>query len=235
MDLDLSIELIIGLWGAVIATALAVLEIAKSLRDKPRVVPRFQLLMIPSREDAQTHGLVVRTQRSHDILWEEADVEVSVANEGRVPIQIASVNVETERSIHQIVPDGLPVILEPNTAQSVLVQPELLAPLTVSQGEQEAKNMIPIEVIEIGVMDALGKKHSISKADRNKIVGHCRALPLRTAVYRHKDTGNLVTAFQSADTARLVSKIGAPKPNNPQLQAIKGHERAVLVSKLPPS
>ena len=63
------------------------------------------------------------------------------------------------------------------------------------------------ETVEgIGVFDAVGKKHRVPKKNLIAIVDKCRQLPLRTAVFKNKETGNLVVAFQIHDAARLMPK-----------------------------
>ena len=82
------------------------------------------------------------------------------------------------------------------------VQPEYLVPKTPT-GQGGLKE-IPIEAV--GVYDALGKKHRISKENLATLVRWCGELPLRSALYKHKETGNVVVAFQVKDAGTIVPK-----------------------------
>ena len=134
-------------------------------------------------------------------LWEEADIEVRVRNSGDRACQISDVFVETDKAIQQVKPAGLPIVLDPNTGCSLRVQPELFAPKVLKDDE-----MVDQSVESVGVMDALGKKHRISEENLEQLLRRCRELPLRTAIYQHKETGNRVIAFQVKDQATLVTK-----------------------------
>jgi hypothetical protein len=82
------------------------------------------------------------------------------------------------------------------------VQPEYFAPKDLTA--EGALANIPVEAV--GVLDGLGKKHRISADNLSRVVNKCAGLPVRTAVYKHKQTGNLVVAFHVKDASTMVSK-----------------------------
>lgn len=201
MDLSLAI----GLWGAVVATAVAIFNIATALRDRARLRISAKVIRIGSEEDADTHGVLVQSRHGHDILWEEVDVELQIANRGGKEIQVLAVLFETNTAVHEVKPPPLPEIVHPRTAVTFRVQPELWAPVGLSS-EGDGSNLVPEDLTFIGVVDALGRRHRLSSRDAEKIVAACRALPLRHGAFMHKESGELVSAFQLRDPVTLVTK-----------------------------
>jgi len=200
--MQLTMGLLLAIYGALLSTALAVLTIVKFLRERPRISVDAIPITAPASESDETHGVLVRVRRGGDVLWEEADIEIRVRNAGDQACQISGVFVETATAIQQVRPNGLPVILDPNTSCSIRVQPEYFAPKTPT--DEGGLEEIPVEAV--GVFDALGKKHRISKENLATLVRRCVGLPLRTALYKHNETGNVVVAFQVRDAATIVPK-----------------------------
>jgi hypothetical protein len=199
---EMSIQTLVAIYGAVLSTGLGMLTLLKFLREKPRISVDAQPVTKPASETSASHGVLVRVRHGHDVLLEEADVEMTVSNAGGQGCQITDVFIETATSIQLVRPEGLPVVLATNTSCTVLVQPELFAPKRLSDDGQ----LIDETVLKIGVFDAVGNKHRIPKKNLIAIVDKCRQLPLRTAVYQHKETGDRVVAFQVRDAARLMPK-----------------------------
>ena len=198
----MSMQLVLGIYGAALSTCLAILTVAKFLRERPKVSVEATPITMAASEGADTHGVLVQVRHGDDLLWEEADIEIRVRNSGAQACQISDVFVETPTVIQQIRPNGLPVVLDPNMSHSVRVQPEYFAPKRLGAGDSlEAEN-----VVAVGVMDGLGKKHNISSDNLAKLANRCATLPVRTAVFRHKQTGNAVVAFQVRDPSTMVSK-----------------------------
>jgi hypothetical protein len=197
-------ELLVAIYGAVLSTTLGALSVLRFLKERPRISVEAVSVSTPSAEGERTHGVLVRVKHGGDILWEEADVEIRVRNAGTQACQITDVFIETATAIQQVRPAGLPVILDPNTSSSVRVQPEYFAPKGLTS-EGRLKDL-PVEAV--GVFDGLGKKHRISAANLVTITAGCRGLPLRTGVYKHREKGHLVVAFQVRDVATIVSKTG---------------------------
>jgi hypothetical protein len=204
--MKLSIELILAIWGAVVSTILAIFEIAKERRQRPKIKVDATVSFHTCNEEKETHGVKVKVQRGDDILVEEALVEITIRNFGLQPIQITAVYIETENNSTQVIPKGFPVILQPNTSVTANVQPEWFAPVTLDEKAPKSGTLKPREVISIGVFDALGKEHPINKENVESLVESCRNLPLRVGVFKHKETGNLVTAFQIKDQAVKLKK-----------------------------
>ena len=200
--MKLSPELVLAIYGAILSTTLGALTVLKFLRERPRISVEAVPVSMPAAEGEKTHGVLVRVKHGDDILWEEADVEIRVRNAGAQACQITDVFIETATAIQQVRPTGLPVVLDPNTSSSVRVQPEYFAP----KGLTSDGRLNDIVVDAVGVFDGIGKKHRISTANLTTITARCRALPLRTAVYKHKEKEHLVVAFQVNDAATIVSK-----------------------------
>jgi hypothetical protein len=202
MKVQLSVQSILAFYSAVLSTALAVITVIKFLRERPRIIVKAIPITTPSAEGEDTHGVLVRVRRGDDELWEEADIEIRVSNSGAQACQITDVFIETKWAVQQVRPDGLPVVLDPNTSCSVRVQPEYFAPKDVTP--ERTLTGVPVEAV--GVFDGLGKKHCITKANLTALVMKCTELPLRTALYAHRQTGSLVVAFQIRDAGTIVMK-----------------------------
>ena len=198
----MSTQLLLGIYGAVLSTILAVFTIAKFLRERPKISVEAKPVSMTASEGQDTHGVLVQVQHGDDVLWEEADVEICVRNSGAQACQISDVFVETADVIHQVTPEGLPVVLDPNTSYRVRVQPEYFVPKKITSEGGLAN--IPIEAV--GVLDGLGKKHRLSNDNLKRLIDKCRVLPVRTSIYKHKETGNLIVAFRVKDACSIVSK-----------------------------
>lgn len=199
---EMPIQTLVAIYGAVLSTALAVLTLLRFLSERPRITVGAQRVAKATVETSASHGVLMRVRHGDDVLLEEVDVEITVANAGIQGCQITDVFIETATSFHLVRPEGLPIILATNTSCAVLVQPEVFAPKRLSKDGK----LIDESVEGVGVFDAVGKKHRIPKKNLIAIVDECRQLPLRTAVYQNKETGNLVVAFKLHDTARLLPK-----------------------------
>src|ERR1039457_5407167 len=145
----MTVQMIFAIYGAALSTGLAVLTALKFLREKPRISVEATLVNASSSEGEKTHGILHRVKRGDDLVWEEVDVEIIVRNSGALACQISDVFIETASAILQVRPNGLPVILDPNTSCSVRIQPEFLAPKKL--GEGGALTDRPVE--SVGVFD----------------------------------------------------------------------------------
>jgi hypothetical protein len=208
--MDISVQLLLGLWGTILSTALALIQIRKYFREKPHLVVDASLLHKTCDEEKEnTHGVKVHVKRGDDLCWEEVLVCFEIRNFGLQAVQVNAIYVETAEVIHQITPNGLSVILQPNTSTTIEVQPEYFVPssLTADGATEGHDNLLqPIDVLSFGVLDALGKKHRVRQPMFDKVIAGCKALPLRIGVFRHKETGNMVTAFQVVDLGILINK-----------------------------
>lgn len=201
-----SLNLVLAVWGAVVSTSLAILHIFQAIREKPRICVEALLVTRAASEGQDTHGVLLHVQRGQNLFWEESDVEVTIRNSGHRACQITDIFVESESFINQVRPEPLPFVLDPNTSVSVLIQPEWFAPILPANEKSEDPGQKDDTVLAAGVFDALGEKHNIRKESLSELVRTCRELPLRAKLYRHKETGNIITAFQSKDNARFLRK-----------------------------
>ena len=184
-----TVALILSIWGAALATALAVVQIWKHVQDRPQIRVEAHLSFLAIDADADTKGTMIQTEHGP----QEVLLTVNVVNQGLRPLQITACVVrESNGNVVQIVPDQLPVVLEPNTRVQCHIQKEWLD---------------DDEVSRFGVVDALGRTHSIDQNALGKLLSQCRKLPSNKASYRHKETGEMVKAFQAKDKATL-SKAG---------------------------
>jgi hypothetical protein len=87
-----------------------------------------------------------------------------------------------------VIPSGLPALLEPNTQVQVEIQKEWLD---------------DVAVVRLGVLDALGRIHAINPKHPASLAQRSNALPSNKREYRHRETGDVVKAFQVKDKAVL--------------------------------
>ncbi len=200
--MEISIEMALGAYGALLSTGLAVLAIFRFWRERPRISVNARIIVKSASKEDETHGVLRQAQRGDDLLWEEVDVEISVRNSGAEQCQISGVFVETGSALFEVAPTNFPVILTPNTGSSALVQPEYIVPKKITLSGQ----LLDESVSAFGVFDALGNKHAIPESELNQIVTSCRGLPLRTSRYKHRKTGRMVVAFQVKDNGALIEK-----------------------------
>ncbi len=184
-----TVALILSIWGAALATALAAVQIWKHVRDRPDIRVEAQLSFLPIDVDADSKGTKIETKHGP----QEVLLTVNVVNQGLRPLQITACVVrESNGNVTQVVPDQLPVVLEPNTRVQCHIQKEWLD---------------DVEVSRFGVVDALGRTHSIDENVLGKLLSQCRELPSNKKSYRRNETGEMVKAFQAKDKATL-SKAG---------------------------
>ena len=206
MPPEISIELVLAVWGAVVATIIAIFEIQKEYRQRPKIKVDATLSFRSCEEQGELRGVRLKVQRGPDIMTEEALVLVTIRNFGRQPNQICAVYVETENNVTQIIPTPLPAILDPNTSVTAEAQPEWFAPQILDETPHQPAELLWVKVVSIGALDALGKKHSISKENLKTLAQACEKLPLRIGVFKNKRTGYFISAFQTKDRSVLVQK-----------------------------
>ncbi len=183
--MDGTIGTVLAIWGALLSTVLGVVELLKHLGDRARILVEADLSFRPTEPEAATKGTRVQTKHG----WQEVLLSIRMANRGRRPMQITACVVEENNGhMTQVIPDQMPVVLDPNTSLQVEIQKEWL-----DEGE----------VTFFGVVDALGRKHGASGDALLGLLRRCRELPTNRKQYRHKETGELVTAFQAKDQAVL--------------------------------
>jgi hypothetical protein len=198
-------ELALATWGAVVSTGVAFFTIRKALYELPKIGIKASLIHSTLDDgDIDTHGVRVQVRHGDDLLWEEVNVEIHVSNAGLQAIQVVCAFVETPVHVFQIIPKGLPVVLEVNRGITLTVQPEFFAPPAKATGNEDLA--LTDHILAAGVIDALGKKHAIAPTDLEALVTACAALPLRIHTYKHKETGNLIQAFQGKDAFQLLRK-----------------------------
>lgn len=201
-----SIELILSIWGSVIATATAIHTLVKTFREKPRINIAATIIRQWPTKGKHSQGVVIETRKN---LFEEINVEISIKNSGHQPCQIINIFIETDEDVHEVCPDGLPCILTPNTSVSLSFQPECFAPCTLVFEEATKTPALKYRsVIAVGVFDGLGKKYKISQANLASLLEECRALPLRQGIYKDKETGEVVAATQTKHKGRYIKKQG---------------------------
>lgn len=187
--MDDTLKTILAIWGASLSTVLAVKSLISSVRDKPRIGVSADLTFVPCAENDDTKGTKYFTERGG---WSEMRIELNVRNSGNKSLQIVSVYIEQVESTHQVFPENIPSILEPRTKLQTTIQKEWLDDANVQ---------------ELGVLDALGKRHAIEYIGLQKLISRCNDLPSEKRRYKHKETGEEVIAWKVADRSSLHTRI----------------------------
>lgn len=205
----------IAVWGAVLATVLCVRELITWRRERIKLQVNLALPSQALSTDADdADQRLVRTEDDRG-LPRGVFLLVSAANAGGSPVQIVSVYFEGEKYEHQVVPTGLPIVLEPNTGVDLRLQPEWM----VSEA---------IGPKSVGVLDALGRRYPVSPELVEPVVAAARALPHRVRAYRRKEgvderLDQTVSAFQTFDPVRLIRLPHGPDPDSANSTTTSAH------------
>jgi hypothetical protein len=192
------VEIALAVWGAVLSTVLALRQVIVWWRDRPMITVDVRLSRVAlglDPEDRDPRSVVVTNEKS---LQEGVSLAVGVVNHGERATQVVSVVFEGSRAETQVVAVGLPAVLEPETRLDLRVQPEWVA----MQGD---------DLRAVGVLDALGRKHTVSTAELRELVATVDALPTRVRRYKRKEDTDPrldaeITAFQAHDRYVLIRR-----------------------------
>lgn len=176
---------LLSVWGATVATTLAVIQIVKAYRDKPEIKVRASLGFRPTDESGTIKGTRMFDEKRGFYL--EILLQVTAANYGNKPLQITGILFEEGSTgmVTQVHPEKLPVVLDPGTSVGVAIQKEWL-----DDGETTL----------FGVVDALGERHTLCKRELEALKKQSAELPTNIGTFRRKDDpSEVVQAFQTAD------------------------------------
>lgn len=180
---------ILALWGAALSTILAMKVIWSFARDVPRLNVDAALVYISCNETDVTKGTKIQDKKG---LWSQVLLRIRVSNSGSKSLQLVSIYMEEETSSHQVFPENIPIVLEPRTQVETTIQKEWLD---------------NTQVQEFGVLDALGKRHPIEHQLLVELIRASNELASNKDKYRHKETGEIVEAFQVKDRSSINSKL----------------------------
>jgi hypothetical protein len=180
----------VAVWGAVVATAVAVKELWEHFGDRSRIQLEATIMFLSVNESTPPYGTRFKTELG----IQEVVVHVVVSNRGRRSAQIVSVFVAHQSgNVHQVKAIRLPAIIEGGCQVETRVQKEWLD---------------DPDVVAFGVLDGLGNRHSLAVDELEKLLDRSRSLPTDRAPYRRRDEpeGDAVWAWQVRDQATLSSK-----------------------------
>jgi hypothetical protein len=189
---------VIAIYGAAVATAVAISSAVARYRDRPAIQVTGGLVRhtVDPSEAEGLRGTIHEVERGGVRLHEEVLVQLNVVNNGRRAVQITAVVVESAAknhlNIHEIVPAPLPALVEPLTSIELTFQKEV-----IDAGDA---------IMFIGVVDALGRKHGLARDQAAPLIEQIWALPTRATWYYRRDapvTEPPVLAFQMTDAARI--------------------------------
>ena len=184
------INILLAIWGAALSTILGVMQLFKFSNDKPSVQLYADFIFNSISKDDECKGTKALVAENR---WNEILLQVKVANSGRRALQITSVIFEnaTGGSV-QVIPEGLPVVLDPLVSIEVTMQKEWLdsAPVTM-----------------VGVTDALGNKHKLKAKMLQSLQERNKKFPTNWKKYIEKDNKDKppLIAFQVKDKATFVN------------------------------
>lgn len=190
----------IALWGAGLSTILAVIQLLTWHNARPRLRLNCRTVMLAGPGDEQTRlgGLVI-DRRGPDLVERELQAILEVRNVGDKAVQVLAVCIEELQddsaavSVHLIEAPPLPMILEPRTSTSIVIQIEYVA--------------VTEKVTFVGVVDALGNKHKAPYLEVRSMMESCWRAETRAKWYRHKqDKNDLVRAFQALQVDRMMER-----------------------------
>lgn len=190
----------IALYGAFVATGVAVFQVGTRFRDNPRIAVTASFLYLASSEDEQStaRGTIRQVDRDGVVLAEEMLISFNVVNRGRRAVQISSVYCEELQEsafrVFELTPAPLPITLEPLSSVEMSIQKEVIDMMD--------------SISSIGVVDALGRRHEIPADDAVEVARVSWNAPTRVAWYRRRDSPEAppVRGFQIQDNASLHSR-----------------------------
>lgn len=189
-------ETAIAIWGAVVATVLAIREILIWRRDRPLLDVSGSVISValPSTSDDRDSRFVIVTD--HRGIEQGLFLGLGVANRGRRATQVVSAVFSDGKSEQQVAARQLPAVLEPNSRIDLVLQLEWIS----THGAN---------LVVCGVLDALGRRHHIPSAALRDLVEAVSGLPTRAQRYRRMEGADprfdeRVTAFQAFDPCVLV-------------------------------
>jgi hypothetical protein len=96
-----TLQALLGLWGASLATALWIIQLIKHFMDKPRILVNADLSFRSTDREADIKGTLVETDHGPN----EILLSVTAANHGRRALQITACLIEyVNGSLQQVIP-----------------------------------------------------------------------------------------------------------------------------------
>jgi hypothetical protein len=189
-------------WGAVLSTGLALLNLYDRTRARPIIRAHVTMASRRALEEPRFVAASVRTGRYDDEEVREFYVEFRVENYGAKPLSLLHIYIETAKNLAYITPEGLPVVLEGQTAATFEVQKEHFDTL-----DSETRERRKPEIREIGFVDGLDRRYPVPKRRLQDLLDRSLALPTTMAVYVRKEhPENRVLAFQVVNPAIIKSR-----------------------------
>ena len=195
----MTLELGLALWGAAVATVLAVKEVLAALRDQPNIEVFAGVVYGAAKEGEAAHGVSYLDTNRHQPMWIEADVEFNIRNRGQKACQVTHVVIGDEKTTMIVAPSPLPIVLEPYTAVRVRVQPEMFAMRNAVDISRRSDPPEFMNVKHVGVLTALGDVAYLDRRIIPMILDQCRALPLRFTETTTHEPGRLGFLLQLQD------------------------------------
>lgn len=93
----MSVEVVLPIYGAVLATALALAQLGSwwSRRVKLEIVTGVEHRSISEDEREIVRGAPIQVARGNELLWEEVLIVVEIRNTGGAPVQVVAIVVES--------------------------------------------------------------------------------------------------------------------------------------------
>jgi len=133
-------------------------------------------------------------------------LNVNIANIGRKSVQIISIIIEGEKTknITQVIPDNLPIILEPSTSIQLEIQKEWIDDTKIGF---------------LGAIDATGKSYAFSKKKLKALLIETNKYPSNRKQYFNKtNPEEIVEAFNSLDKCIITNIDGKKQYGNHSIQ-----------------
>lgn len=186
----------VAVYGAVLATALALSQAFGAWRRRTRIAVVLELV---HSAGPASYGTSLKVKRGDDLLDEAVTAHITIRNLGGMPVQALGVALESTdfesetRLTYQITPNGFPLVLDPGTTVEGVLQKEHFDML-------EACTFM-------GVVDGTGRRHGVSRRQAAQFLTECWRLPTRVGVFARRDDPTVqIAAFQTAEQARLTTR-----------------------------
>jgi hypothetical protein len=189
-----TLKFLISSWGAVLATILAAIKVVEFFRERIKVVVKANLIFSAKNETDEFKGTKIEVQGKG---FQEILLNVTIINTGRRAVQIVAIGIEEEKGgVFQVIPNELPAVLAPLTSVTATIQKEWI-------------DLVSVKFF--GVVDALGNKHPLDKRSLKELINSASKYPSNRKQFKHKETLEIVSAFQVQDKAVIINKSAKDK------------------------
>jgi hypothetical protein len=181
---------------------LGVLTLFDRMRSRPIIRANANIAFCRLREKPVFVTAKVQTgSQEQDAVDHEIYVEFQARNYGNRPLSLHHIYIEDSKdNLSYITPDGLPMVLEPQSSAVFMIQKEFFDEIDVRTRER-----LIGDVIDTGFVDALDRRYPVPKKRLLAVLNESATLPTGKALYKRNDDPEMV-GFQVVHSANMMRR-----------------------------